>query len=684
MNNTKSKIDPKSKAEKWKGRFEQAQTAQEPRFARFEAYYKFLYAVIDSTPAPWRSKVFLPVLAKQVWALAAKFLSLEPGWQARIVEAFEDLDDEGKTGLVERIQSKLAWDYNNLETDESVRDKLFEPLIDTIVTGTGIGEPSWCTKVKRRHRRTEFTEEKGYADLTKEEVTTESISFNDFDGISVFNVYTSPEAPANLYKAPWLVTTSRKPLNDLKAINDRQGVKIYQNLDKIRETSFKDAPGFAHQRARDRFINQNEDSDTSVDMCNLYKCYEMSGDKVVVCTYAESDDAEADDGWVLIREETDEYWHGRYPLVKFHLKQRPFSFWGEGIFEVTQSLQAAYNDVFNHYMDGLNKSDGMLLTHEDSDVEDFVIEPAGLVTWSGDVKPEPIKFPEPNPNQLQLVLSMLDQAINGVTISPYAAGIPSDSNDKTQGTAKGIVRLQEAAGDVVSFFKDNFSKSILMLGRMYLSNNQQFLDAPTSFPMNNTYGQLKPQELQVEVMLTLDPASMDPATSEEQQNKWVMFNDRFLTTIAAANAQSDKYNTPPILIDFDKYVKQFAEKFNYRNLDKVLMSPEQAKAAQAEIVQKMMQRIIDANNEQQAAQQADAAKQAANEKPPSESINYKDAPEDIKRQMEAAAGMEPSSGMSPSGSDQIAKGVDTMGKLFTAPSGPPEGPQTNQQPGNNQ
>jgi len=160
VNNTKSKIDPKSKAEKWKGRFEQAQTAQEPRFARFEAYYKFLYAVIDSTPAPWRSKVFLPVLAKQVWALAAKFLSLEPGWQARIVEAFEDLDDEGKTGLVERIQSKLAWDYNNLETDESVRDKLFEPLIDTIVTGTGIGEPSWCTKVKRRHRRTEFTEEK--------------------------------------------------------------------------------------------------------------------------------------------------------------------------------------------------------------------------------------------------------------------------------------------------------------------------------------------------------------------------------------------------------------------------------------------------------------------------------------------------------------------------------------------
>jgi hypothetical protein len=679
----KAILDPQSKAEKWEGRFQHAQTAQEPRFKKFEAYYNFLYAVIDTTPAPWRSKVFLPVLAKQVWALAAKFLSLEPGWQARIVEAYEDLSDEDKADLIERIQAKLAWDYNNLETDESVRDKLFEPLIDTIVTGTGMGEPSWCTKVKRRHRRTQFTENKGYADLTTEEVTKQHVSYNDFDGISIFNVYTSTESPANLYKAPWIIITLRKPLNDLKAVNDSQGIAIYQNLDKVRETQFKDAPSFSHGRARDRLVNQNEEFDESVEMCNLYKCYEMNGDKVVICTYAESDAAEADDGWILIREQVDEYWHGRYPLIKFHLKQRPFSFWGEGIFEVTQTLQAAYNDVFNHYMDSLNKSDGMLLTHEDSDVEEFVIEPAGVVTWSGETKPEPIKFPEPDPNQLSLVLNLLDQAISGVTISPYASGIPADAADKTQGTAKGIMRLQEAAGDVVSFFKDNFSKSILMLGRMYLSNNQQYLDAPTSFPMNNAYKDLKPQELQAEFMLTLDPASMDPATQEEQQNKWVMFNDRFLTTIAAANAQADKYNTTPILINFDKYLKQFAEKFNYRNIDKVLMSPGEAKAAQAEIIQKMMQHIIDSNNQQQAAQQAAATKQQATEKPPSESINYKDAPEDIKRQMEAAAGMEPSAGISPSGTDQAAKHLDSMTKIFTAPSGPPESQNINQ-PGNTQ
>ena len=45
----------------------------------------------------------------------------------------------------------------------------------------------------------------------------------------------------------------------------------------------------------------------------------------------------------------------------------------------------------------------------------------------------------------------------------------------------------------------------------------------------------------------------------------------------------------------------------------------------------------------------------------SESISYKDAPEDIKRQMEAQAGFQPSKGVSPAGSDQLQKHIN-MGK----------------------
>ena len=116
----------------------------------------------------------------------------------------------------------------------------------------------------------------------------------------------------------------------------------------------------------------------------------------------------------------------------------------------------------------------MLLAHEDSDVEDFVVMPGGVVTWTGEIPPTPIKFPEPNPGQLQLVVGLLDEAISGVTISSYASGLPIDRADRSRGTARGIQLLQQAAGDTISFFKDNFGKSILMLGRMYLSNNQQF------------------------------------------------------------------------------------------------------------------------------------------------------------------------------------------------------------------
>lgn len=48
------------------------------------------------------------------------------------------------------------------------------------------------------------------------------------------------------------------------------------------------------------------------------------------------------------------------------------------------------------------------------------------------------------------------------------------------------------------------------------------------------------------------------------------------------------------------------------------------------------------------------------QKPPSESIGYKDAPEDIKRQMEVQAGMQPSKGISPAGSEQIVKHIQAM------------------------
>ena len=62
-------------------------------------------------------------------------------------------------------------------------------------------------------------------------------------------------------------------------------------------------------------------------------------------------------------------------------------------------------------------------------------------------------------------------------------------------------------------------------------------------------------------------------------------------------------------------------------------------------------------------------KKAPVDNPELDAIPYKDAPEDIKRQMEANAGLTPSRGISPSGTDQIVKQKDSALKEQTAQTG---------------
>jgi hypothetical protein len=71
------------------------------------------------------------------------------------------------------------------------------------------------------------------------------------------------------------------------------------------------------------------------------------------------------------------------------------------------------------------------------------------------------------------------------------------------------------------------------------------------------------------------------------------------------------------------------------------------------------------------AAQAASAQPAQQPKSPSESLNYKDAPEDIKRQIEEQAGLQPSAGISPAGTDQMQKHANVATALGQAMN-PPE------------
>lgn len=601
-----SKLNSEKGAALWKERFSLARTNQERMFKRFSNWYDALYAQVGKVPSPWRSKIYVPILARQTWALVSKFLQLKPGFEVRVRSSqFGDDDIQEKA---EKAQKKLEYDYDNPRLDESIRDKLFSPLLDACVTGTGFAKVVWTTEMQKRYERL-IDPITGMPDMSQEQVFEKVVGYNDLIPVNVFNVFVSPAA-TDLYTAPWIIIQENIPLAELESRNVAGSVELYKNLDKVSGKAKSDERS-NYNRSRNRLLGNDDMIDKTIKMVAVYECYE--GDKI--CTYAEGDST--DGGWVLIREQKNPYWHGKYPLVKFHVKKKPFQFWGEGLYETTYRLQAAYNDVFNHYLDAWNVSnDPMLIVPENANVNDYVIEPAGLITYRGDTPPAPFKHAEPNPQQLQTIVNLFDAAIEGVTVSQYATGNPNSATDKTKGTATGILKLQEAAGDVIGFMRSNFKQSILQIGSMWLSNNQQFMSEPTTVTMMDKDGmnemEITPQDMQGDMELVIDEASMQPTSKEEMAQQYMAFTQQLLQLQQASTAQAQMLGGQPMALKFPDLAEELAEKMGLKNFNSVLLTDEEL----AQMNQESMMQALGAMQTQeqmQAQQMAEQEQMAADE-----------------------------------------------------------------------
>jgi len=556
-----------TKAEVWEERAKLAVGQQAKLFKRFSNWYDSLYTVMGTIPAPWRSKVYVPVLARQTWALVSKFLAIKPGFQVRVSNPEEGLDDIDEKAM--KAQRKLEYDFENPYLDNSMRDKLFAPLLDAVVTGTGLVKVKWCVDEDKRYEREIDAE--GNADLSKEKKTTKKISYNDVEPVNIFNVLVSPAA-TDLYNAPWIIIKEYKTMKELKDAG------IYNNLDQLSGNDAYDDDFTAYNFSRNRLTSTQNRKDDTIDRVKVYECYE--GDTIQ--TFAESQSTDSGpSGWVPLLERKNPYWFGKYPLVKFHVKKRPFDFWGEGIYETTYRLQSAYNDVYNHFLDQWNLAENsMLMVKENSNVNDYIVEPGGTITFRGETPPTQFKHAMPDPRAMETILNHLDSAVEGVTISQYAAGLPNDQTDKTKGTATGIVKLQEAAGDVVTFMRQNFSQSIVQIGRMWLSNNQQFMDQPVDISVTvkgrKVPMRVSPKDMQGDMELTIDEASMDPASQDEKMQRETLFLQELqqLHQASVEQSQATRFATSPLYLDFANIFQDYALLMGRSQADKYIL-PEQ-------------------------------------------------------------------------------------------------------------
>lgn len=573
------------KAQTWESRYTRAAGDQTQMFDKFNEWYKMMYAIRDDrNTAKWRSKIHIPLISTKAWNMVAKFVQQEPGFEVTVRnDDANDLDVDNLEQIAEKVQRKLEYDYHNPELSEPIRDKLNACLVDAVVTGTGLAKIPWVTKQKElfSHPVT-----KDGVDYEHDKKTTYPMGFNDIEPVNIFNVFIAPSA-TSLQQSPWVIIKEYKTLAQLKSVNENYGVELYKNLDTLKGVKSASDRFAEHKKARQNLTAEQDFivADPTVNLIEIFECYERDSNKI--CTYAGMTNDKGDKTrWQIIRETTNPYWHGKFPLVPFYIRRRPFHFWGESLFETTQRLQSAANDIFNHYMDNWNLSvDGGIMIEETAQVSDFLVEPGFELVYRGE-QPKQFSFPAPDPNQLTLVMNQIEKSLENATISNYATGTPVSGLDKTQGTARGTMAILEAATDMIQFMRDNFSSSIKQIGEMWLSNNRQFMsfDFPVAVLKDNKYTQevLTPEELQLQMELQINDMSMQPLSDMQRRENFIAYQDRVLQ-LAAASAQQAQLTgdqSQIVFLDYHQQIRDTAKHFSQRSAEKQIMPNDKALAAQ--------------------------------------------------------------------------------------------------------
>lgn len=550
--NQTTPTNEEQQAAMWQKRFEVARDYQIPLFEKWSKWYEDMYAYVNrGRMAPWRSKVYMPIIASKVWDLISRFIQYRPGWDVTVrtlpintlsKEAF-DAEMEKTSKKIEKVKAKLDYDYDCPLAEEPIQDELLGAMLDAAVTGQGMGRVPYLKKNSEYRERIEGT---------KERVTKAQEGYNAFQSINIFNVFMAPSAKG-LQKSPWLIIHDFMPLAELKA-NPK-----YKNLDRVNAGQVTNE--FAqYEVSRNRLVNTQDVTtvDQSIALVEIFECWDKATQENVI--YAAGAKT-GQQGWVEIYRGKNPYWHKKYPFVAFYIRRKPYQFWGESIFENSETLQSAVNDIFNHFMDGHNMADGMIAIEEGSVVEPYRVQPGGEIRYRGEI-PKQFKFPQPDAANMQTAMNLITGSIENATISQYASGVPNSSVDDTQGTATGVTRMMEAAAEKVGFMRSNFRRSWREVGQMWVSNTQQFMDSDVVIEKvkngEKGYDVIKPEDNLGLWNIRIDDSSFEPISKDQKLKDFLAYTANLQAWQEASVVQAERVGIPAMAmnIDWDEVAKR--------------------------------------------------------------------------------------------------------------------------------
>lgn len=547
---------------KWETRFGVAKDYQKPLFDKWAKWYDDMYAhVTNQTLAPWRSKVYMPIISSKVWDLISRFIQYRPGWDVDVrtlpVHTLDkdtfDLYMDEMNRKTEQVKMKLNYDYDCPLMEDSIPDELLGVMLDACVTGQGIGRAPY---LQRKTDYKSYVKGDTGVDYSQVENKSATEGYNAFTGVNIFQFFLKPGAKS-LQKSPWIIIYDQVPVYELQ-----RDPKYDKNAVSQLKTGAIANEFATYTASRNRLVTATDANalDSTTQMADVYECWDKEFNELVIYGVGQ-------EGWVELYRGENIYWHKKYPLVPFYIRRKPYQFWGESIFENSETLQAAINDIFNHFMDAHNMADGMIAIEEGSVVEPYVIEPGGELRYRGDM-PKQFKFPSPDANNVTTAMNAINQAIENATISQYASGVPNSASDSTQGTATGVTRIMEAAAEKVGFMRSNFRRSWREVGQMWLSNTQQFMRTDVVYQTQEK-GQTKTEIIRPEDMMGIfgvkvEDGSFEPVSKDQKKQDFLAFKDFVMTVQAASVEQAARTQDPnqAVNLDFNEFLQRGSEHFS--------------------------------------------------------------------------------------------------------------------------
>lgn len=528
-----------------------AATAQAVTRRDFARWYDEYYANTTLDAAPWRSKVIDPKIASKARAVSFKVAQYDP--EPNLLPR-----DEHDFTKAKNNEELLKSDLKNSLADDPMFFRKYAALVDATVTGTGFALVPWTYKEQTYYTR--VVDKNGKVDLENEKKKTEKIGYNDFIPVSAFRMFIEPNAQS-FYSARYVIIQDFKTPGEVEEMDWKKGGKVD---DLTVSTLTEDTLNLENSRNRALAT----ELDMATPKVELWYCYDNEEKTYTVIA---GTSRELYHGPLI-------YWHGKMPIIPFYITPRPYSAWGVGLFEVSERLGAANNDLINHFFDQLDLSlNGMIMRKAGTTIVDWQIAPGGELVYTGE-KPEQMAIVQPDAQGFQMARQVINEAIEENTVPQYELGIARSETDKTQGTATGMMQLREAAGDIVRFFERCYAEAHKTLYTMWLSNNQQFLDRNRALRILGPDGfypkVIRPEDIvtagTLDIEINID--AMRPRSQEVDRQFKLAYIDKQLEIYAINQRAVQMGIADPIKLNFNELSRLAAESMGVMDYDKIVES----------------------------------------------------------------------------------------------------------------